>query len=74
MGEAVQPTREPYRPSTKIMYKSIFPTSDVNTDCIFEFYAKFYVRICLVSFIPLLFLQVQQQRKKNIDKKWRFFS
>ena len=73
MGEAVRPAREPYRPSTKNLYKSIFSMSYVNSDCIFEFYAKCYVRICLVSFIPLLFLQVQQRRKKYMKKKMAHF-
>ncbi len=54
MGEPVRPSRGPYTPSTKVMYKSLFPTSNVNSDSIFGFYAKFYVGICLVRFLSFI--------------------
>ncbi len=74
VGEAIWPARGPYRPSTKNVYKSIFPTSNVNSDSRFEFYAKFYVRIRLVRYPPcIIFLSAVATKRKNLEK-WHNFA
>jgi hypothetical protein len=45
MVRAVGLYRQPVHPCTKIVDKSIFPTSNANSDAGIEFYAKFYVGI-----------------------------
>ena len=73
MGEPVRPAHGPYAPSTKIMYKSLFPTSNVNSECIFGFYAKFYVGICLVRFLSFIFFADAAATKKLHRKNGTFF-
>ena len=57
----------------KIVYKSLFPTSNVNSECIFGFYTKFYVGICLVRFLSFIFFADAAATKKLHRKNGTFF-
>jgi hypothetical protein len=61
---------QPIHPYTKIVDKSIFPTSNANVDSRIEFYAKFYVGIHSTGGGSLISYDTGAAAEKNYYKKW----
>ncbi len=47
-------------------YKSLFPSYNTNSDCKFEFYAKFYVGISLVRLLTFIIFAGAAATKKKL--------
>jgi hypothetical protein len=60
---------QPIHPYTKIVDKSIFPTSNANVDSRIEFYAKFYVGIHSTGGGSLISYDTGAAAEKNYYKK-----
>jgi hypothetical protein len=61
---------QPIHPYTKIVDKSIFPTSNANVDCRIGFYAKFYVGIHSTGGGSLISYDTGAAAERKYYKKW----
>ncbi len=62
--------KQPKKPYAKIMYKSIFPTSNANFDSRIRFYTNFDIRINTTGGESVIFYIAEAAEERNYGKKW----